>query len=731
MADISSSFKAISSKARQKAIILLATMIIFSHCAIGEDSLRAMDLVALDRPADTMMRNYLTAIIDEQFAKRSSALAALNSAEDWDRYATFIRNSMSAWTGPFPKRTPLRARVTGRIARDRYTLEKIIFESRPSFLVSANLYLPMKHSGRHPAILNVIGHSPAGKAAEKVQRRAIAQARKGLVALVIDAIGQGERQVKDYTHISKAPGNAHQIIGTQCFLAGTHIFNFMAWDVIRAVDYLLSRPEVDPKRIGCTGCSGGGMMTTYILPFEPRINVAVPTCNPNTWSHRVHANLATDHEQIFFGAFAAGIDPRGDPLIAHVPKPLLINATTDDTLNPPSGVWSLSTWLYKAYAAHGVPHAFQTTMVKATHGYNKEQREFAYAWMLTWLGGDASDFWEEEFPVEKEEDTWCTAQGNVYSQPGSRQPHDLVLEYLRKHRAHREEVKIQEDLVKHRNRLKILVKEALHLRDTTQTPDAEVGTHRLVAGLKLTPVVIKPEKGIELPALWIESKKKSESGPIVIYLNGAGKGKLSDESIILRTLLDKGFRLFAVDLRGMGETAPDQKEKFWDFLSGRPIFGQRVDDIRAIVKWLSQQNPGSTRILVWAEGISAIYAVLAATLEQAITGMVLEKPLLAFEEIVTSKVPTYRHEVIIPGILEKFDLPDVYQALCPISIILVNPLAGDKSPVSERKAVEAYQQTADTYAAWRKSGNWSVHTQVGTQARSDLLVSIFLNMTGN
>ena len=559
---------------------------------------------------------------------------------------------------------------------------------------------------------------------------------------MIDAIGQGERQVEDYAQMGKPPGNAHQIIGTQAFVAGTHIFNFMAWDVIRAVDYLLSRPEVDPERIGCTGCSGGGMMTTYILPFEPRITVAVPACNPNTWSHRVHANLATDHEQVFFGAFAAGIDPRGDPLFAHVPKPLLINATTDDTLNPPFGVWELSTWLYKAYAAHGVPHAFQTTMVKAPHGYNKEQRELTYAWMLRWLGGALEDFWEEEFPVEKEEDTWCTSRGNVCSEFGGRQPHDLVLEYLQKHRTRPQIVRTQENLTIHRNRLQTLVKEALHLGDTVQIPEAAVGNvsrasrpriaGRMPAtrGLKLTPVIIRPEKRIELPAVWIEPEKKSASGPIVIYLNDAGKSKLPDESVILRTLLDKGFRLFAVDLRGMGETAPDLKEKFWDFLSGRPIFGQRVGDIRAVVKWLSQQDTGHTRILVWAKGMTAVYAAFAATLEQAITGMVLERPLLAFEEIVTTKVPTYKHEVMIPGVLEKFDLPEVYQALCPISVVLVNPLVGDKSIVSKHQAEEAYQQTADTYAALRKSANWSVHTQVGTQARSDLLVSTFLNMTG-
>ena len=105
-------------------------------------------------------------------------------------------------------------------------------------------------------------------------------------------------------------------------------------------------------------------MTTYILPFEPRITVAIPACNPNTWSHRVHANLATDHEQVFPSAFAAGIDPRGDPLFCHVPKPLLINATSNDNLNPTAGVWELNGWLEKAYASHHESERFKTTMVE-------------------------------------------------------------------------------------------------------------------------------------------------------------------------------------------------------------------------------------------------------------------------------------------------------------------------------------------------------------------------------
>jgi len=703
-------------RGRRKLAIALAMMAGLCNCTFGAEFRKAMDFKVLDGPAKTMMSDYLTAIVDEQFAKRAALLAELKTAEDWDRHAAFIRSSMAEWTGPLPERTPLNARVTGRIERDRYTLEKILFESRPDFLVSANLYIPRGYPSPRPTVLNVIGHSAAGKGTEKVQRRAIAQARKGFVAFVVDCIGQGERQVADYARVHSPPGNAHQIVGTQAFIAGTHVFNFMVWDVIRATDYLVSRPEVDPKRIACTGCSGGGMMTTYVLPFEPRIAVAVPACNPCTWSHRVHANLSTDHEQVFFSAFAAGIDPRGDPLFCQVPKPLLIDATSDDKLNPPFGVWELSTWLYKAYSAHGQPHKFQTSMVEAPHGYNQEQREVAYAWMLQWAGGDASDFREEDFPVEKEADTWCTSRGNVYREPRSRSPHELVIEYLDTHRPQRG---------KTRSELQVSIRKVLCLKDSVQMPDVEItgGGASPTLQTKVTQVIMKPEAGIVLPAVWIESSEKSSDGPVIVYLNDKGKSSLAAEQVVLSAFLDRGCRVFAVDLRGTGETAPDVKEKFWDFLAGRPIFGQRVADIQSIVRYLSHSDSNDKKIYVWAKGISAIYAALAATLEDSITGMVLEEPLMTFEQVVTTKVPAYRHEIILPGVLDEFDLPQVYEALCPMKVTLVNPLAGDKSRVPQEQAELTYMQIAQRYARMGRPGNWSIHTNLGGGARSQAILS--------
>jgi hypothetical protein len=366
--------------------------------------------------------------------------------------------------------------------------------------------------------------------------------------------------------------------------------------------------------------------------------------------------------------------------------------------------------------------------------------------MLKWLAGDASDYWEGDFPIEEADDLWCTPNGNLYLQPNSTQPSELVVEYLNRHRPCWARVRTQSDLIKHRRRIRASVTDVLCINADCPRPQAERKTPRFVAGLKLTPVILKPEEGIILPGLWIESKagsRKQTKGPVLLYLNNKGKDALVNKEDMVRNLLKKGFcstsrrpvdrgagplRIFAVDLRGIGETAPGMEEKFWDFLAGKPILGQRVTDIRTVARWLSQPAINAEGIYVWAEGLCALHTALAASLEDAISGMVLEQPLLAFESIVTVRVPAFRHEIIAPGVLTKFDLPQVYQTLCPAKVILLNPVAGDKSPVSKVHANEVYQGVVDTYKTSGKSGNWSVHTDVSDRERLDLTFSALVEM---
>ncbi len=694
----------------KKNIFIFLLIIIFCSCGSihGQGNLSNRDIIVLDEPADNMMQNYLTHIVDRQFSARDSLLSSLKTQSDWDQWAATIRDSMRSWTGPFPERTPLNARVTGRIEREDYSVEKILFESRPDFFVSANLYLPKNVTFPRPAVLNVIGHSPNGKARDKVQKRSIAQARRGFVALTIDCLGQGERQVPDYASVSGPPGNAHQIIGRQAFISGTHVFNYMVWDAIRAVDYLVSRSEVDKEKICITGCSGGGMMSTYILPFEQRIAVAVPACNPNTWSHRVHAGLATDHEQVFFGAFSSGIDPRGDPLFAQVPKPLMINATTDDNLNPPRGVWDIGTWLFKAYSAHGVPEKLTTTMVEAGHGYNKEQREFAYSWMLRWTDGNAAEFWEEDMGIEKEEDLWATANGNVYNEPINREPHELVLDHFNEHKAEWEEITTQEELNDRKTKMPDLVKNVLHVDLDHIQAKGDLKVSHEVGDIKVRSFVIEPEEGIVLPGVLLESRKRSMSDDVILYVSEDGKSGILGEEEIVKEMLNEGYRICAVDLRGIGETAPDMVGKFWDFLAGKPIFGQRVRDVLTTVKWLKESDLNARHIKFWGKGMGSLYGAFAGVLTNDIDEFILEEPLISFESVVQVKVPEYNNEIMLPGILEKFDMPQVYQVLSPRPVSIINPRLGDKTSAGNSDMNKMDASVLPAYRVTENEDAWSI-----------------------
>lgn len=692
----------------------------------GQDVLSQKHLTVLKVPADTMMKSYLTKIVDRQFAIRDSLLSTLKSARDWDRQSLTIRDSMISWTGSFPDRTPLNARITGRIEREDYIIEKILFESRPNYYVSGNLYLPKNVSFPVPAHFNVIGHAATGKADERYQRMSIAQAKNGFVVFTIDQLGQGERQVAKYTSWASAPGNAHKILGIQAFISGTHIFNFMVWDAIRAIDYMVSRPEIDSDKICMTGSSGGGMMTTYILPFDNRVTVSVPTCNPNTWSYRVHANLGTDHEQVFFGAFESNIDPRGDPLFIQVPKPLLLNTTTDDQLNPPRGVWDLSTWLFKSYSVHGVPEKFDVTMVKAPHAYNKEQREITYSWMMRWTGKDAANFWEEDFPIEKEGDLWAAPSGSVFNVPDSKQTHMLVLDYLNVHKAIWRKVKTEEAVKKHKVKMKGLITQLLNDNFSDRNFNCNFKEKRRVEDITIQPFILNPEPDILLPGVLLKPESNISISNVILYINENGKNEILKDLDLVKSILNKGNSICAIDLRGMGETSPDMADKFWDFLSGKPIFGQRVRDVLTVLQWLKESEIKAQNIKYWGTGMCALYGAFAGVLSENISGFFLEEPLISFESVIKVDIPEYNKEILLPGVLDKFDMAQVYQSLCPNPVLIMNPLSGDKTAAGKNEIENLEKQVSITYRGLKSSKNWNI-LNVSDSARRQVILNNLTN----
>src|SRR3954453_15313732 len=233
-------------------------------------------------PTDPLLR-WMDKIAQGQLDARDKEIAAVRTVADAERRKEVVRRKIVAALGGLPEYTgPLNARVTGRIQADGYVIEKIIYESLPGYYVTANLYRP-NQPGRCPGVLLQAGHTQEGKAEPQVWAANLAL--KGFVSLAFDPAGQGERE-QTYDQQLKGPAagwsvNEHIHAGAQSSLIGEGVGRYFLWDAKRSIDYLLTRPEVDPERLGAAGCSGGGALTTFMGALDSRIKAVAAACFPN------------------------------------------------------------------------------------------------------------------------------------------------------------------------------------------------------------------------------------------------------------------------------------------------------------------------------------------------------------------------------------------------------------------------------------------------------------------
>src|ERR1043166_2817595 len=284
-----------------------------------------------------------------------------------------------------------------------------------------NLYLPpplCPPAGRappRPAILYPLGHEQGAKAHSAWQRTLANLARRGFVCLTWDPLGQGER-VQFYDedwHDSKVQASTveHTIIGSQCLLTGSHVAQYTVWDGIRALDYLLSRPEVDGKRVGCTGNSGGGTHTAYISGLDDRIQVAAPSCYITSWKRMLETIGPQDAEQVFPDWLKDGID-YPDFVYAFGGKPYLILSAIRDFF-PIGGARATYEEVRRVYTALDLSDRIAMFEADDEHGYTKPRREAAYRWFSKWLQGSENDAPESPVRLVSEQELQCTPTGQV------------------------------------------------------------------------------------------------------------------------------------------------------------------------------------------------------------------------------------------------------------------------------------------------------------------------------
>jgi cephalosporin-C deacetylase-like acetyl esterase len=350
---------------RQKNAAAILTLCLFlSTPLLADENLRVLPETIEGVDPGDMMNHYLRAQAAGLFESWKLQYEQRKTPEQIAQYQKEIRAKFTDALGEFPERTPLNPQVTGTVRRKGYRVEKVVFESQPKHYVSALLFVPhkAKRSRPCPGVLIPCGHSENGKAYESYQTMGALLALNGMVALVFDPIDQGERSQMP----SKLPDlwgtRAHTMIGVGSILLGRNTAWFEIWDGMRGIDYLQSRKEVDPTRIGCTGNSGGGTQTSYLMSLDDRIIAAAPSCYITNLYERILELGAQDAEQNIFGQLAFGMD-HADYLMLRAPTPILICAATNDFFDI-RGTWQSFRYAKRLYSRPAAPN--ESTCSKTT-----------------------------------------------------------------------------------------------------------------------------------------------------------------------------------------------------------------------------------------------------------------------------------------------------------------------------------------------------------------------------
>src|SRR5690606_20773692 len=336
--------------------------------------------------------------------ERTEKVSELQSAGEWKTYQNEIKTVLSNSLAKF-KKTPLNARTTGILERETFTVEKVLFESHPGFYVTAGFFLPKKRQNPAPAVIYACGHTELGFRSETYQHVILNLVEKGFIVLAFDPLGQGERLQYPDGETGKlkvgGPTREHSYAGVQTLLTGSSLTDYFVWDGIRVLDYLETRPEVDMKRIGITGRSGGGTQTAQIAACDERIYAAAPECYITSFKRLLQSIGPQDAEQNPYNAIANGFD-HADYLHIRAPKPTLIITTTHDFFSQ-QGARETFAEVQKSYAALGKTENVQMVEDFGVHESTKNNREALYAFFQQHLNlpGNAKDVETSPFTVEE------------------------------------------------------------------------------------------------------------------------------------------------------------------------------------------------------------------------------------------------------------------------------------------------------------------------------------------
>ncbi|MBN8860463.1 MAG: acetylxylan esterase [Sphingobacteriales bacterium] len=655
--------------------------------------------------APNALYHHLAGQAFELLDKRANAVAAIHSLPDWKKRQEFVRKTLLDIVGPFPAKTPLNPGITRTIVKEYYKVEHIVYESQPGFYVTSSFYIPNNLKGKAPAIIYCSGHSDLGYRNPVYQYVILNLVKKGFIVFAFDPVGQGERsEYYDPGEGKSSVGGTtteHSIAGAQAFIAGSSQARYMIWDGIRAVDYLLTRKEVDPARIGITGRSGGGTQTAYIAAMDDRIEAAAPENYITNFTRLIQEKGPQDAEQNMFNAIERGID-MADYLEVRAPKPALMITTTRDIFNI-QGARETAKEASGIFKAYNKPENFRMVTDDTVHASTQKNREAMYAFFQKYLDnpGDSSD---KELTILTPDELRVTETGQVSTSLNS----ETVFSLNRK-----EAAALENKLQSARKNLPRNFPAAVGSAKKLSGYKAPVKWNEPVftgrfqkEGYAIEKYFVKGEGDYPVPYLLIKPDHPDHKA--LIYLNPSGK-PTTDLDKDIEWFVRNGITVLAPDIIGTGETGPGSFRGdsyirgvsynvwFLSMLIGRSITGIQAGDVIRLAN-----------ILKKSEGIDAVYGLArkemapvllhAAAFDPIIDRVALIESYASYRSIVMSRFYTPAFiPGTVPAALEAYDLPDLAASLAPRKLMMAGVTDGAANNSDPGNIKEDLQVISDAY----------------------------------
>ena len=603
---------------------LVSSMILMMTVSLPADQLRVIEdhLPNGVLPGD-MVHNWMKGKLRSEYQDWQNTFLRLQKEGGWDEHNRELRRRLTESIGGLPERTPLNPAVTGVIRRPGFRVEKILFESRPKFFVSANFYVPESDrlKAPYPGVLIPCGHADTAKAHDEYQSMGALLALNGMVGLVFDPLDQSERQQYQREDGTRPYYGTHMHMqeGVIATLLGEGLIQYFAWDGIRAVDYLASRPEVDANRLGISGNSGGATQTSFIFALDDRLKVAAPSCWLHLLTRQVNDSMG-DWEQMSFGQLSSGIE-QPSLYLMRAPAPVKVLASTHDFFQI-DAVWESFRWIKRHYTDLGFSERADILENDEGHNYNRAQREAAVRWFNQWLKGRVETIVEPKLSLFTPEELWATPTGQVLDLEGARSIFDLFREKMEEVRHPRDSLWAGLNSEGQRQ----LVRSTIQARSVADIPKPEL--HHIGSidreGYTIYKKLLKTEEGLYLPVLDLQPDDTNREKPLV-FVSSEGAGASLFEGSILERFAQLGKPVVAVDPRGVGETeqkhqvnqgsffGTDQEDVQSAYVLGESYLGMRVEDILRAVRYAL--NGEHKSVDLYAEGQIAVAALHAAFLE--------------------------------------------------------------------------------------------------------------------